>query len=330
MNISKRITLILTAACLLAACQKEPPASLPITEENYNDIEVSLQADILPSMEIKWSPDSQSILAKSDDEVMLLDAWTLKANEDFAFDDSGDGEISPDGKILAVPSGKDSIDIVETETDILEVSISPGYLINNIDLSQDGKMLLTSSYDDLRADVWEIESGKLLTSLTGFDTAAPVYRASFAKHSQHVIWHSRGQLQISDIKTGFLSMEFRHQDWVTSWALSSDGKKLATSAAGDVQGHFVPLILIWDTSSGDSRMLMNSDVPYERLAFCPNTHIIAIAEAGTITLIDLDTFSKPKEMPLGDSTADLAFSPDGSALAGITTEGKLVIWRVAQ
>jgi len=352
---ASKITLFILAAVLLASCQTKTPAtdttkpdifndpdnavednvSQPITPaavaiapDNYNNLDNAIEGNVSKPIGMKWAPDSQSILLLSDSTGRILDAWTLETKSEFSFDGSKTWKVSPDGKTLALFTDEQTVQLIDTTSSKELRTIIPGYYLNNVDFSADGKSLLTSSYDDLRADIWNAESGKNQKTLTGFDTAAPVYRASFAEHSSHVIWNSRGRLQVSDAETGFISMPFDHEDWVTSWALSSDGKKLATSAARTVQGHFVPNILIWDTASGEIRMITNSEEPFEGLAFCPDTHIVAYAEQGVITVLDLDSFCTPEELPLGGRVMKMAFSPDGTALAAVNTSGKITVWRI--
>jgi WD40 repeat protein len=90
------------------------------------------------------------------------------------------------------------------------------------------------------------------------------------------------------------------------------------------------LLLIWDTASGETRMLMNSESSYGAVAFCPNTHLVAIAQENLITIIDLDEFRKPAELTLtGGSIADMAFAPDGSALAATNADGLIAVWQIS-
>ena len=318
-------------ALIAVSCQAPKPQSLRITPENFLELDISAEGSVNQPVGFIWAADSRSLLVLTGGGITHLNAQTLEEEKvsEFTYLVST-GQISPDGKTLAFSEDDRSISLQELDTLKEKLSISPGYFLNSISFSPDGKTLLTSSYDDLKVDLWDAESGKFIKSLTGFETAAPVYSARFAKNGRYVVWNSRGRIQLSDSESGQIGMPFDHEDWVTSWALSTDGKQLATSSASTVQGHFVPTILIWDTSTGETRMLMNSEETYDGLAFCPETHLVAVLEEKVITIIDLDQFNKPAELFLpGGPITSMAFSPDGAALAAFNVDGDFAVWRIS-
>ena len=331
------------AVLLLSSCQPqlppdEPivpttftqPTSVHITPKNFSQLKLSVSGTISFPHEIVWAQDSQTITAAADGSASLLDAQTLEIEKVFSYEVPASlSAASPDGKTVAFSDDNQNIGLFDLTTANKTLTIHPDYFIGRIDFSPDGRRMLTTSQEDLLVTLWDTNSGDVLKTLSGFDTAAPVYTARFGDDGEHIVWVSRGRIQLTNIESGEMSMVFDHEDFIVSWALSHDGKYLATASAGMVQGHFVPLILIWDTDSGETRMLMNSESSYDAVTFCPNTHLVAIAQENLITIIDLDEFCKPAELTLsGGSITDMAFAPDGSALAAVNADGLIALWRI--
>lgn len=326
----KLIGLLAILSLIAVSCATAKPKSEKITPENFLDLVPAVEGSVSQPVGFIWAADSQSLMVLTGGGVTHLDAGTLEKTKlsEFTFLVSI-SQVSPDGKLLAVSLDDRSISLLDLDSQEEKTTIDPGYFLNNFSFSPDGKTLLTASYDDLMVELWDAESGSKIKSLAGFETAAPVYHASFAQNSRHVIWNSRSRVQLTDSESGQTGMSFDHEDWVTSFSLSSDGKYLATTAAATVQGHFIPTVLIWDTDTGETRMLMNSEEPYDGLAFCPDTHLVAVLEEKIITIIDLDQFNKPAELFMpGSPIASMAFSPDGTSLAAFNRDGEFIIWRV--
>jgi len=342
LNKFKEISFCL-AVFLLSSCQPqlppdEPiipttftqPSAVTITPENFSQLNLAATGTISYPHEIVWTLDSRTITTTTEGSASLLDAQTLEVEEVFSFEVPASlSAASPDGKTLALSNDNRDISLLDLTTVNKTLTIHSDYFIGRIDFSPNGRRVLTTSEEDLLVTLWDTNSGDAIKTLTGFDTAAPVYTARFGDDGEHIIWVSRGRIQLTNIDSGEMSMVFDHEDFIVSWALSHDGKYLATASAGAVQGHFVPLILIWDTASGETRMLMNSESSYGAVTFCPNTHLIAVAQENLITIIDLDEFRKPTELTLtGEPIVKMAFAPDGSALAAANADGLIAVWRI--
>ena len=325
-------SIFLAAVLLMAACGLKTPPVVPITVDNFTQLEPAVEGNVNQTGNLAWTPDSQSLTIESENGVTRFNASTLEKETASLFGGYvTTWDVSSDGNTLIVSNDNQSIQLVDAVKSTEILSISPGYILNNASFSADGKKLLTSSNDAFQVDIWDAQSGENLKTLTGFETAAPVYSAAFAENNRHIIWKSRGRVQVSDSETGFISAPFDHEDWVTSWVLSEDGEKLATLSSSTLQGRFVPTVLVWDTASGEPRMLMNDDDPYDALAFCPGTHLIAVAEQGRVSIIDLDVFSELSELLLpGGSITDMAFSPDASALAAVNIQGNIAVWKISE
>ncbi|MBB5781794.1 nSTAND1 domain-containing NTPase [Nonomuraea jabiensis] len=124
------------------------------------------------------------------------------------------------------------------------------------------------------------------------------------------------------------------QDHILDLALSRDGRALAT-VEGDHQA------TVWDTT--DPRHPQSHPLPrqehrqnFKTVALSPDGRTLALADAAVsahpILLARLapdGTPSRPRELSASPSTvADLAFSPDGTALAAGDIDAQVRIWNV--
>ena len=67
----RNLVLALALFCILAACQSQPPTSIPITPQNYNNIALSARSEVEDALSVRWTPDSQSILVESKNTVII-------------------------------------------------------------------------------------------------------------------------------------------------------------------------------------------------------------------------------------------------------------------
>lgn len=116
-----------------------------------------------------------------------------------------------------------------------------------------------------------------------------------------------------------------HSDAITSGAVSSDGRIIAT-------GSYDQSIILWDAATGEqSATLSGHNGPVFDLAFHPNRPILASASGDrTIKLWDagtaerLDTLIEPTK-----EQVTVAFSPDGTRLAAGGADNRVRIWGVS-
>jgi WD40 repeat protein len=71
-------------------------------------------------------------------------------------------------------------------------------------------------------------------------------------------------------------------------------------------------------------------LPVDQFAWCgfaPESRVLAVAQAGTVNLFDLDRPGEPKQiLELGTDVSTAAYSPDGAWLVSGCRDGKIRVW----
>jgi len=268
---------------------------------------------------LAFSPDGRTLAAGCGEEVRLFEAETGKAVRTLA----GHADtvlclaFSPDGKRLASGGYDCTVRLwdVESGAEIVERSGHQGR-VTSLALSADGKRLATSSVDRT-ARIWDLATRRQLFVLRD---SADVERVLFGPDGKTVL--SQGSaIRCWDVETGQpLQSKVSEEEALRADALwlSPDGARLA----GVHQPHILPgagTFFVWDVPTG-RRLLRYSWSSRLQLSavFSPVGGILATSEGDDkIQFWDATRGGRPeREIRLeGHWIHDLAFSPDGTAMA---------------
>ncbi len=332
-------TLMLSVLILsmLAACQAVPTATKAktpiavISSQNAAQLTAAQQAAGNGSLnDLVWALDGTALLSVNGSGAVRYSSADLEVQETFSFDHPAAlYAASPDGKTLAFSEDSYNIYLVNMEVTQNACTIYSPAMLGNIEFSLDGKSLLGTSIEEILVTLWDAASGAQLQTISGFETAAPVYTAKFGEDGKSIIWISRGSVQLSEIASQELGPVMSHEDFVVSAALSPDGSLLASAAAGTVNGNFMPVIELWDTASGKVSATLTYPEAFNALAFSPDGSLLAAASGSKLIFWETASHDQVAELAGGEEDIfDLAFSPDGTALATSGSTGTVTLWKV--
>ncbi len=339
-----RISLIVVVLMAISACQQTPavptetsepvpeqePAPIVITSENAAALKSIYSASVSTGFILaKWAEDNTTVWIMDSESASLYDSTSGERIAQFApGENTAIYDVSPDGKTVAYsPDGLENrLFDVSTQADIL--SIVPDFPFSDVFFNTDGTQLGTPSLYDIEVVLWDTTSGAETGSLSGFETAAPVYSAKFGTDGKTLLWFSRGIVQPMDIATQEMGPTLSHEDFVTSRQISPDGKVVATTAAGMVGGEYQPVMTLWDANSGE--VLRQNAIPtyFSSIAFSPDSSLLA---AGTEEGVLFFTVPHGDEVFRFDSAEvvnSIAFSPDGVKLITCGDVGTINIYEV--
>jgi hypothetical protein len=316
------------------------PIAREITVENA----ASLAAvSIVPASNVQsivWAKDSTTfgIITQNSDangaqvfSATILDGKTLATTAFYNVTDGRIAAISPDGKSAAVVSSDmytmNIYDLLDANRNT--VSITPGFLINDVTFAPNGKSFTISSNDSWLVSLHSMPDGAEIKTLTGFETAAPIYSAGYKGSNDVIAWHARATIQTQSVSTGKMGNATNSEDFVDQYALSPDGKLLASAAMKTIDGNYTSTVTLWNASSGAEVRILILTESVSCMAFSADGTMLAIGTGNDIQVyevssgIKLATLSGHSGPPMA-----VAFAPDGFSLASSGQDNQFILWQV--
>lgn len=249
---------------------------------------------------------------------------------------------TPSGRISDIASDGNRIAIISTDLTSLflidlskgnepQVTLTPGYLVGNATFSPDGSLLALAKMEAWEVDLYSTTDGLLTGTLTGFETAAPIYNAGFTQSPQWMVWFARATLQLQEIQTGAMAPVMSHEDFVTAYAMTRDGSMLASIASRFVSDAAVPAISLWDAAQGVELKTLVLSAGAACLDFSPNGSLLAVGVDNALQIWDVT--SGTMLVSLAEHSGQithLAFSADGKYIATAGNDNQLYLWQVSQ
>jgi WD40 repeat protein len=316
---------------------QEPTATLNLTgigsevinKLNADQLALSKSITTEAPVRLDWSLDQTSITLIGYDffnvysfpELQLLFEYSNQPDEFLV-------AISPDGQTYAT-TYRDG-DLIFHNWITKETStIKTGLQFMSADFSPDGSEIMIPQMDKWAGSIYDVSNGKLISTVTGFETAAPIYNVLFSSDGKQAIWIARGTIQLSDISTNTMHPAIYHQDFISSFATSPDGKSLAT-AAGDLKNDtFVPAIFLYDTFTSDKLNSKEMQKSVYSMSFSPDNTLLAVDSAGSVLIIDAITFEEIYRFDAHpESINQIAFSPDGKIIATTGSDQEVKFWSI--
>jgi len=315
----------------------EPTAAISIPQvinsQNAGKIKKVAEYQVNQPMQVTWLKDSQSFWVVNDTNAVRINIQNGQIEN--VFNAVNPGRIldaSPDGDtILYLDQNQNEIRVFRQSIN-QTLMINPETIFENASFSPDGTKVSIPSLDELQVSIWDTQSGARLMTLKGFETAAPVYDAHIGADNHTLIWHSRASIQLQSLDSQLLGPRFSHEDFVMGFDLSQNGQVLATTAGGNINGVYSPVIYFWDAQSGAKLASVPFPDSINALAFSADGKLLAGASSGSLILVDASTHKVITIIQgLANSIDALAFSPDGRSLLSTSIEdNQIKLWQVHQ
>ena len=318
------------------------PQALVISGTNAIHLSAVNKAPATNVQSLTWSSDSSTLGLVSQNQdangnsifsATLLDA-KLAVKTVWAEPNGGHiTQISPDGRLAAVISSDlktlNLIDLGDGNKDV--VSISPQYSIGGATFAPDGKSFAFTNYEAMSVSVNSLPSGSETKVLSGFTTAAPVFEVGFAGNSSDLVWKARATIQLQNIASGTLGATFNHEDFVSAYRLSPDGKVLASASLKTINGNPQSVVQLWDAALGTELHVLVLPQSALGLSFSPDGTLLAVAPGNDVQIWDVASGTQVATLSGHSAPVNLvAFSADGKSLASCGQDNQLILWQVYQ
>ncbi len=317
------------------------PDAVVISPKNAASLKNINRAAAFNPQQLVWSADSSQISVATQNAdaagnqlfgISVVKSPDLSPLRVFSSQTDRVADISSDGRLAALVSLNSDkltlIDLTADNTPLLEFNID---LINNVSFSPDGTMIAVSKNDNWQVTLYRTLDGEELKTLTGFETAAPVYGAGFKGSPQWMVWHARATLQLQEIESGVLAAPFSHEDFVIAYSLTNDGSILASVASKTEGDAAVPAIFLWDTTLGVEIQTLVLSQQAQCLAFSPSGKLLGVGAGSKLEIWDVAAGTLLTTLEgHADTITSLAFSPDGKYIASAGMDNQLYLWQVIE
>lgn len=287
-----------------------------ITVQNVNSLTLMNSITLPSQVSIKWSLDQKSIILSSFQgfwvysypELNLLFEFTSQPDEMLV-------DVSPDGVTYVLTLNQSSLLVKNWQTNESH-TIQTNINFMAGDISPDGTKIILTQQDVWAGVIFDLASGAIVTTLTGFETAAPVYSIVFGEDGEQAIWHARATIRLSDIANNTIKAPIFHEDFLSSYALSPNGEILATSTSGTKNNAIVPLVFFYNAGSGEEMNTLEVLSPASTLDFSPDSQLLVATNGDLVTFFDTTNIAQVYQFEGDpDRVNDAKFSPQGNVLA---------------
>lgn len=197
-------------------------------------------------------------------------------------------------------------------------------IIYSVAYSPDGKYLASGSADKT-IKLWEVETGRLLRTLTGH--TGDICSVSYSPNGVYLASGSKDEtIKLWEVKTGnCIKILTGHTGYVQSVTYSPDGKYLASAAWDET-------IKLWEVETGECIKTLTGHTGYvESVAYSSDGKYLASASYDkTVKLWEVAT-GKCIKILSGhtDIVRSVSFAPNGKYLASGAYDKTTKIWEVA-
>lgn len=318
------------------------PEAVVISARNASALTMVNRSPVSNAQLLKWAEDGSSLSIASQNfdsnnsqvfGITVLSVPDLLPVNIYTNAEARVADIASNGKKAALVSIDENklllVDLIAGNNTVTPVS--PDFLIGNATFSPDGNTIAITKKEAWEVVLFSTADLTELKTLTGFETAAPIFNAGFEASPQWMVWHARATLQLQEIETGNMGVALSHQDFLTNYALTRDGSIVATDMPASSGDSYRPGVTLWDANQGIELRRLDLTSSALCLDFSPDGSLLAVGVDTQLQIWDVadGTLISTLSGHAGQVT-QLAFSADGKYLATAGNDNQLYLWQVVE
>lgn len=184
----------------------------------------------------------------------------------------------------------------------------------------DGTALITAG-EDGQIKIWS-KSGMLRSTLAS--QGSPVYSVAWGPDSDRILYTSGRQLIIKPLQPSAKVIQWKAHDGVVLKVDWNSVNDLILSGGEDCK------YKVWDSFGRLLHSSLSRDYPITSLSWAPDGEVFAVGSFNTLRLCDKTGWSYALEKPNTGSVFSLAWSADGTQLAGACGNGHVIFAHVVE
>ncbi|KAM4566832.1 intraflagellar transport protein 80 homolog [Odontesthes bonariensis] len=184
----------------------------------------------------------------------------------------------------------------------------------------DGTALITAG-EDGQIKIWS-KSGMLRSTLAS--QGSPVYSVAWGPDSDRILYTSGRQLIIKPLQPSAKVLQWKAHDGLVLKVDWNSVNDLILSGGEDCK------YKVWDSFGRLLHLSSSHDYPVTSLSWAPDGEVFAMGSFNTLRLCDKTGWSYALEKPNTGSVFSLAWSADGTQLAGACGNGHVIFAHVVE
>ena len=275
-----------------------------------------------------WSADNKTLTAQLENNIAQYSVPDLQLNATISTTFAAQVfALSPDGSKVVGMAQDNSIQIWNVADSKSLVTLQGATQPIGAMFSPDGTIVALDSADKIEVDLYDAATGKPIKTMSGFETAAPVYSAMLSPDNKTLAWISRATVQFQDVASGKLGATLKFEDFVGAADFTPDSQSFVTADTGSGSSQPMGVIQVWNIADGKEQQRLSNPQLFNGMSVSPTGTYLATAVDKTLLTWDWKNGGDAVSVDGTGQLARLDFSNDGKWLATGDQDGNIALWQ---
>jgi WD40 repeat protein len=268
-------------------------------------------------------------------ETGLISVWSMETAEVVGQFELVSGSLfkvafNYDGALLAGVTFEGEIRIWEVDTGRLVGMLNQDEMLTEFQFSPDGSSIALLLGEEI-VEIRKMETEASSQEFEWAERTGPIYWIEFDNQWEQMVWVSRSSARLQNLSNPEATLVIVHEDFIHDTAFSPDGSSLAASSAKILDGEMLPVVQLWNTSSGLESLLIPLEESASKIEYSADGSVLFVGlQDGDLRAYDPVSGEKLNYFPgHNERIAKIIFLSEGTILTTISNDGEIRIWAVS-